>query len=165
MAITGEPGTGVPASFSGPVTRIDTVRKEPLGQLRYEGGKWYKYVKYLGGAGPVSGIAGRVAGYRLLDGYKLNEVTLNTSDHIQGLAAGVLQAALLDTNFGWVQVRGFAVMTVAFAGGVDGDAMTLIGATADIGDLDVNIATAANTHICAHAGEAATFEIVCEFPF
>lgn len=157
--------TGLKQVWTGAVTRIDLTDLEGVGQYRFESGKIYKYIKYNNGAGNIEGILGRVVGYRLLDGYKTNIVTMDSSDHIGSLAAGVLAASLQDGNFGWVQIKGAATVTNAAVAGSDGDPLTLVGATADVGDLDVNIATAANAHICAWAGDISDDEIVCDFPF
>ena len=75
--------------------------------------------------------------------------------------AGVLQAALTDGAFGWIQVGGIATLSIALTAGVDGDALTPTGA--GDGTLDVNIATAANTDICARAIDASAFIIMCDF--
>ena len=51
-------------------------------------GKVYKYVQYDTGAGPVAAVAGNVAFYYTLDGYKNNQVTSDLSDS-EEIGAGV----------------------------------------------------------------------------
>lgn len=125
-------------------------------------GKIYKYVQYDTGAAGAAAVAGEVAYYYTLDGYKNNQVTSDLSDSLE-IGAGVLQAVMTDGQYGWVQIKGPATLSIALTGGVDGDALTPTGATD--GTLDVNVATAANTHICAWAGDASDLEIICDFPF
>jgi hypothetical protein len=155
-----QPGTGLAASFSGPLTRIDTTEKEPLGSHRLEGGKWYKYVKYDTGAGSVAGVAGNVCYYYTLDGYKFHTVTSDLSDSIE-LGAGVLQAALGDGQYGWIQIKGPATITPALTAGADGDPLTPTGST----DGTLDLATLVTDHICAFAGDISDKEIMCDFPW
>jgi hypothetical protein len=72
-----------------------------------EGLKRYQYVQYESGTAAVAAAAGLVAVY--LDGTDFNgyNVTCDLSDTVANLAAGVLQAALTDEYYGWVQTRGY----------------------------------------------------------
>lgn len=125
-------------------------------------GKIYKYVQYDTGAGPVAAVSGQVAYYYTLDGYKNHQVTSDLSDSLE-IGAGVLQSAPTDGQYCWIQIKGPATLSIAPTAGVDGDPLTPTGATD--GTLDVNVATAANTHICAWAGDISDQEILCDFPF
>lgn len=160
-----KPGTGLPAVWTGPLSRIDTAELIPLGQHRMEGGKIYKYVKFNDGAANEAGVAGEVAYYYLLDGYKNNEVTSDLSDSGGGVGkevgAGVLVAALLNTNFGWIQIKGPATLTIALTAGADGNPLTPTGATN--GTLDVVVTTVALMNPCAYAGDISDKEIMCDF--
>lgn len=162
MATTLDPGTGVPSSWAGAVTRVDSAQKYPLGQHRYEKGRWYKYVKFNNGVGNVASVAFDVALYYLLDGYKNNEVTMDLTDIGIG-GAGVFQAIIPDGEFGWIQIKGAATLTSALVDVTDSAPQTPTGA--GDGTLDINIATAANTHICAWSGDVSDKEIMCDFPW
>lgn len=131
-----------------------------LGQI-YEAndGKAYKYVVYNEATAAVAGVAGEVAYYYLLDGYKNNEVTSDVSDATGGIGAGVLQAALADGEYGWVQIEGPATLTIALTAGTDGDNLTPTGA----GDGTLDLVTAATDDICATAGDISDMEINCKF--
>lgn len=145
------------------LTKIDTSATFKLGQIgQASDGKVYKYVTYSEEAAAVDGVAGEVAYYVAATGYAAVDVTsdLSASDEV---GAGVLQAIMSDNEFGWIQIKGPATLSIALTAGVDGDALTPTGA--GDGTLDVNIATAANTHICARAGDASALEILCDFPF
>lgn len=155
-----EMGTGLPASFTGPVTRVDTSQKYPLGQWRMEGGKIYKYVQYDEGAAGVDGVAGEVAYYYTLDGYKNHQVTSDLTDSLE-VGAGVLQAAMSDGEYGWIQIKGAATLSIALTAATDGANYTPTG-SAD-GTLDVT--TAATDHQCAIGGDTSDREIICDFPW
>ena len=160
------------------VTGIDPTRTYTADQLKTEGrgfragswgvsydGKVYKFVKYDTGAGSIAAVAGQVAYYYTLDGYKLNTVTSDLSDSIE-LGAGVLGAAPADGEYCWIQIKGPATLSIALAGGADGDPLTPTGATD--GTLDVVLNDAGSgflAHICAYAGDQSDNEIICDFPF
>ena len=55
------------------------------------GTKLYKYLKYDDGTAAVDGVAGEVAYYYTLDGYKNHVCTSDLSDSIE-IGAGVIQA-------------------------------------------------------------------------
>lgn len=143
------------------LTRIDTSAAFELGTVAWDdSGKAYKYLQYKEGTAAVDGVAGEVAYYLATDGYKNSQVTSDLSDTDE-IGAGVLQAIMSEDEFGWLQVKGFATLSIALTAGVDGDPLTPTGA--GDGTLDVNVATAANTDICAWAGDASDLEIICDF--
>ena len=124
------------------------------------GTKIYKYLKYDDATAAVAGVAGEVAYYHTLDGYKLHTCTSDLSDSVE-VGAGVIQATIATDTYGWFQIKGAATLTIALTAGADGDNLTPTG-SAD-GTLDV--ATAATDHICAIAGDISDKEIICDFPF
>tara|TARA_Y100001938_G_C8036438_1_gene403605 strand:+ start:63 stop:530 length:468 start_codon:yes stop_codon:yes gene_type:complete len=121
--------------------------------------KVYKYVQYDTGSAGAAGVAGEACYYYTLDGYKNNQVTSDLSDSVE-IGAGILQAAMTDGQFGWIQIRGAATMTIALTAGSDGDPLTPTGA-AD-GTLDVS--AAATDNVCAISGDISDKEIICTFP-
>lgn len=123
-------------------------------------GKIYKFVKYDTGAGSVAAVAGNVAYYYTMDGYKNFTVTSDLSDSVE-IGAGVLQSAPGDGEYGWVQIKGAATVTTALSGGADGDPLTPTGAA----DGTLDLTTAVTDHICAYAGDQSDNEIICDFPF
>lgn len=160
------------------VTGIDPTRTYTADALKTEGrgfkpgvcgtnydGKIYKFVQYDSGSGPVAAAAGKVAYYYTLDGYKLNKVTCDLSDSIE-LGAGVLQAAPADGEYCWIQIKGPATLSIALTAGADGDPLTPTGATDGTLDVVANDAGSGYlSHVCAHAGDIADKEIICDFPF
>lgn len=123
-------------------------------------GKWYKFVQYDTGAGSVAAVAGNVAYYYTLDGYKNHQVTSDLSDSVE-IGAGVLMSAPTDGQYCWVQIKGPATLTPALTAGSDGDPLTPTGAT----DGTLDVSAAVTDHVCALAGDASDKEIVCDFPF
>ena len=124
------------------------------------GSKVYKFVQYKEGTAAVDGVAGEVAYYYTLDGYKLGQVTSDLSDSVE-VGAGVLQANVSEDEYCWVQIKGAATLTLALTAGADGDPLTPTG-SAD-GTLDVSAAVTDN--VCAIAGDISDLEIICDFPF
>lgn len=150
------------------LTETSTTEKDTLGDLRWEGNKCYKYVKYKATA--IACIAGRALGYFEDSGALLHEVTMDTSDQAAGTAtnvcAGISQAIIPTESFGWIQVKGHATMSIAFTGtALDGDPVGLVGGTVDAGVLDLLITTAANSHCAGYVGDAATFTLTLDCPF
>ena len=130
------------------------------GDILWSKGKAYKFVQYDTGAGTVAAVAGNVAYYYTLDGYKLNQVTSDLSDSIE-LGAGVLMSAPDDGEYCWIQIKGPATVNTALTAGADGDPLTPTGAT----DGTLDVTTAVTDHVCAYAGDISDKEIICDFPF
>ena len=122
------------------------------------GTKIYKYLKYDDGTAAVDGVAGEVAYYHTLDGYKNHTCTSDLSDSVE-IGAGVIQANIATETFGWFQIKGAATLTIALTAGADGDPLTPTG-SAD-GTLDVS--SAATDNVCAIAGDISDKEIICDF--
>jgi len=125
-----------------------------------DGLKIYKWVKYEAATAAISGVAGEVAGYYLLDGYKTHTVTSDYSDTLD-IGAGVMVAIMADGDEGWIQIKGPATLSLAFTAGVDGDPLTILGA----GDGTLDLSALHTDVKCAHAGDASDFEIICDFMF
>lgn len=134
-----------------------------LGQLgQVEDGRIYKYVQYKEGTAAVDGVAGEVAYYYTLDGYKNNQVSSDLSDSVE-IGAGVIPTGVnpSEDQYFWIQIRGPATLTIALTAGADGDPLTPTG-SAD-GTLDVSGLVTDN--VCAIAGDISDREIICTFPF
>jgi hypothetical protein len=149
------------------LTAIDASAAFKLGTIAGDIGtvgpqKNYRYIKYAAGAAAVTGVAGEVAYYATVAvGDATGTIVTSDLSDSDEVGAGVLQASLTDGTFGWVQVTGPATLSIALTAGADGDALTPTGA--GDGTLDVNIATAANTDVCARAIDASANIIMCDF--
>lgn len=147
------------------LTDTSTSDLEGVGTIRWEGNKAYKWVLYNQGAGAVAAAAGNVAYYYGAagvgtSGYTNSEVTSDVSDSPK-VGAGVLQAAIANGSYGWVQIKGVATLTTALTAGADGNALTPVGA----GDGTLDVSALVTDPICAYAFDASAKIIVCDFPF
>ena len=149
--------------------KVDRVTTDPeftLGaKYMSHDGKLYKYMQYDEASAAVAGVAGEVAYYVAGTGYAANACTSDLSDaDTTPVGAGVLQAAMNDSEYGWFQIKGHAVLSIAIAGTTaDGNALTPTGATD--GTLDVVVTTVALSHICAYAADESANAIMCDFPY
>ena len=142
-------------------TTLDEGKTPALGDCFYgSGNKVYKFVQYSEEAAAVDGVAGEVAYYVADSGYGASQVTsdLSASDEV---GAGVLQAAMSDNEYGWIQIKGAATLTIALTAGVDGDPLTATGAT----DGTLDVTAAATSPVVAFAADASANEIICDFPW
>ena len=90
------------------------------------GTKLYKYLKYDDGTAAVDGVAGEVAYYFTLDGYKNHVCSSDLSDSVE-IGAGVIQANIATETYGWFQIKGKATLSIALTAGADGDPLTPTG--------------------------------------
>ena len=142
------------------LTRIDTDPEFALGQeATTADGNTFRYCQYEAGAAAVSGVAGEVAYYDGAAASATFVVTSDVSDSV-GIGAGVLQAILADGEYGWLQTRGPATLTIALTAGADGNALTAVGA----GDGTLDVSGAVTDFVCAVADDISAKMIICMFP-
>lgn len=145
-------------------TRTNTEGPEfKLGSIGQDyNGKKYKYVQYNGGAGSVAAVAGNIAYYLATGGVSAGQIDIVTSDlsDSAGLGAGVLQAVIPTTGYGWIQITGPATITPALTAGADGNALTAVGAT----DGTLDVSALVTDAIVAYAVDASAKIIMCRFP-
>jgi tetrahydromethanopterin S-methyltransferase subunit B len=137
---------------------------EGIGVIRFEGAKIYKYVSYNAGTGVVAAVADEVVVYHGDNAVVIDsaaDVTMDVSDGV--ITAGVLQAVIADTEFGWIQIKGVAVLNSALTAGLDGDLLTSVGA--GDGTLDVVVTGAINGNISAIALDASAFIVLLDCPW
>lgn len=148
----------VGADLDAVYTSLDEGKTPALGDIFSTGGKKYKFIVYSEEAAAVDGVAGEVAYYVSDSGYGASQVTsdLSASDEV---GAGVLQAALSDGEYGWIQIKGPATLSIALTAGADGDPLTPTGA----GDGTLDVTAAATSAVCAYAADASENEIICDF--
>lgn len=143
---------------------VTTTQEFALGSVGMShNGKVYKYVQYKEGAAATDGVAGEVAYYYAPSGTSAGSYTTVTSDLSDSaeVGAGVLQAAMSDNEYGWIQTKGPATLSIALSAGADGDNLTPTGA----GDGTLDLNTAVTDHICAQIIDADAKIIMCDFPW
>lgn len=129
-----------------------------LGSVYFgQDGKVYKFVKYSEEAAATDGVAGEVA-YYLVTGGNVVTSDLSASSNV---GAGVLQAAMSEGEYGWVQIKGIATLSIALTAGSDGNALTPVGA----GDGTLDVSALVTDHVCAIALDISEKIILCDFPW
>ena len=142
-------------------TSLDEGKTPGLGDVFYgTGGKVYKFVQYDAGTAAAAGVAGEVTYYSAAGGAQDFLVTSDVSDSVN-LGAGVLQAAVADAEYCWVQIKGPATLSIALTAGADGNALTAVGA----GDGTLDVSALVSDAIVAYADDASANEILCDFPW
>ena len=141
-------------------TSLDEGKTPALGNVVWIQNKAYKFVQYKEATAATDGVAGEVAYYYTLDGYKNNQVTSDLSDSVE-VGAGVLVSNMSEDEYGWIQIKGPATLTIALTAGADGDPLTPTGA----GDGTLDVSALVTDNVCAIAGDASDNEIICDFPF
>lgn len=137
--------TDVRTNAEGPEFALGTVHRD-------YNGKQYKYVQFNNGAGNVASVAGNVCYYYAVSGASAGQVDIVTMDVTDsgGIGAGVFQAVIADTGYGWIQTKGTATLTTALTAGADGNALTAIGTT----DGTLDVSALVTDFICAVAVDA-----------
>lgn len=137
--------TNVRTNTEGPEFALGTVHRD------YDG-KQYKYVQFNNGAGDVASVAGNACYYYAVSGASAGQVDIVTMDITDsgGIGAGVFQAVIADTGYGWIQTKGDATLTTALTAGADGNALTAVGAT----DGTLDVSALVTDFICAVAVDA-----------
>ena len=145
------------------LTRVKTNTEGPefaLGTVHRDyNGKQYKYVQFNNGAGNVASIATKFAYYYAVSGASAGQVEIVTMDvtDSSGIGAGVFQAVIADTGYGWIQTKGDATcLATTITAGSDGNALTAVGAG---GDGEIDVSALVTDFICAVAVDASA-EIV-----
>ncbi len=144
------------------LTDVSTTAKDVKGGIRVEpDGKVYKYLQYTEGTAAVDGVAGEVAYYFEDDGPTTYKVCSDVSDCTGSIGAGVLQAAMSEGEWGWLQIKGPATLSIALTAGADGNALTGVGA----GDGTLDVSGAVTDAVVAFAVDASAKTILCDFPY
>jgi len=153
--ITGVNWTNVRTSTEGPEFALGSIGRDYTG-------KKYKYLQYVGGAGSVAAVAGNVAYYYAPSGASAGATTVCTSDlsDSANVGAGVLQAVIAASGYGWLQITGPATLTTALTAGADGNALTPVGST----DGTLDVSALVTDHLCAFAIDASAKIVMCTFP-
>src|SRR3954462_8838806 len=147
--------TGSAQAFKAALTDVDTTAQVPLGMVRYEDNKVYKYVKF---SGTTTIAAGDVVCYVATDTLCQTVDGANTA-----LGAGVAPVAVASgaVAYGWIQIGGVATLSAALAGSpAVGDGMTTAGAAAPA----VTKSAAANSMILANVVHVANKIVLLRAP-
>jgi len=135
----------VATNSDGPEFALGTV-------YRHYDGKQYKYVQFNNGVGNVASVAGNACYYYAVSTVSAGQVDIVTMDVTDSgkIGAGVFQAIIADTGYGWIQTKGNATLTTALTAGADGNALTAVGTT----DGTLDVSGAVTDFVCAIAVDA-----------
>lgn len=131
MALTAQTSAGgSPQQFKAQLSDVDSTAQEPLGQIRYDQNRVYKYVKFSGTTTIAVGdflcyvtSAGATDTATIVDG--ANGGTLVGA----GVACAIVASGAV--AYGWIQIKGLCTLSTALAGSPSiGDQLTNDGATA-----------------------------------
>lgn len=157
--------------YSTPVTEVSTVQKEPMGSIRFERGKMYKYVKFRNITATVALVAGDPVAYENEDGYQNNHVVADLTDASNppicaGYACAAVAGVLLTDYFGWIQIQGALTLGSEAIGGSEADGNLLFLTTTDkTTTLAVEAdSAAAMRQIIGIIRDAATKTIIAQCP-
>ncbi len=122
-------GTGMKASFLTGLTATSLTDLEGVGQHRFEGGKVYKWVLYDEGDS-IDIVAGDVLVYKAI----VAAAHVVTADFSEGdtlpIAAGIAMGTVtVDLTYMWIQIKGFATLSLDVTGSTPGDGDALCAAT------------------------------------
>lgn len=148
--------------FQTRLTDTSTLDLEGIGVLRFEGSRVYKWVTYNTGTGVIAAVAGNGVVYHGDDAVVVDSAADVTSDYSDGsgIVAGVLQAVIANASYGWIQIKGIAVMNLVLDSGADGN--ELIVGTTD-GSLAVRASAAQMT--AGVAIDASAKEVLLDCPW
>jgi hypothetical protein len=121
------------------------VQQEPLGAIRIEGNKIYKYCLIKNTTATVAGAAGSLVGYFAVTGFADSRVVLDLTDADgvpipAGALCGTVTGTLGTSYYGWVQTKGPCTLDTAVTTPTVGAGFTLTttdktGTVAVAGDL------------------------------
>ena len=156
---------GLSQSYVTGLTETSLTDLEGVGKVRYENKKWYKWVKYNDGTADLDVVAGDFVNYLAATGYKNSEVVPDTADAdaTTPFGAGVVQAAVTVTaTFMWIQIKGFATLSLDPTG-TPGDSNALVPSATD---KAMAVATASDVeHICGHTTDDSAKEVYLDCPW
>lgn len=119
-------------SFVTKLTDVDSTDKEGLGKIRFQNGKWYKYVKFQNTTATVAAAAGSLVAYFAATGYSTNRVVADVTDADAAVfAAGATLATITGTltvaYYCWIQIMGLITLDTAVTSGAAGSPFYLSG--------------------------------------
>lgn len=118
----------------------DANRADVIGAIRYDSGKWYKYVKVGNITGTVAIASGDLISYVTLTGYAANIAAAHATDIGAvplpcGMALAAITGTLAVVYYCWVQIKGPAVLKTAVTSGAAGKRFTIIASSAMTGTV------------------------------
>ena len=137
--------SGLKQSFVTKISDVNSTAQEPLGAIRIEGSRRYKYVEFKNATATVTAGVGTLVAYSAATGFANSRVVADLTDadavpFAAGAMCGVIAGVFGTSYFGWVQTGGPATLDTAVTTGAAGKGFTLTttdktGTVAIAGDL------------------------------
>jgi hypothetical protein len=117
--------SGIKQAFASRLTDVDSVAREQLGAIRFEGNKVYKYVEFKNATATVAAGAGSLVAYFAATGYANNRVVADNTDADAAVScAGATLATITGTlgvsYYCWIQIKGHITLDTAVGSGAAG---------------------------------------------
>ena len=127
----GSAGGGLKKVFATGLTESSLTDIEGIGTIRFENGRWYKWVKYNDGTDNLDIVVGDVLAYFAVTGYAASVVVPDISDaDVLPIGAGLaVKTVTVDATFMWMQIKGLATLSLDATGSSPGDGDAICAAT------------------------------------
>ncbi len=156
--------------FKTNVDEVTTSRKDVLGSLRCEEGKWYKYVHLYNDTATVDGVAGDTVSYDAETGVENNKVVLDLSDSDTvpvpaGVLCGTVDGTVDTSYYCWIQLTGPCTLNQTIAGSPS-DGHPLYQSTTDKTLTKAVEADSAGVYktVCAICNDASAKKVILCYP-
>ncbi len=146
----GSAAGGMKQVFVTGLTETSLVDLEGKGTIRFENGKWYKWVLYDDGTDTLDIVAGDFLCYVALTGYLASLVTadVSDSDDTTPMGAGIATGTVtVDQTYMWIQIKGGATLSLDPGAGAPGDSETVVPSA-----TDKKVAVATSSDLEHHIG-------------
>ena len=161
----GSAGGGLKQVFVTGLTETSLIDLEGVGTIRFENGRWYKWVRYDDGTADLDIVAGDFLNYIAASGYEDNVVVADTADadSTTPFGAGVAGTTVTVTlTYLWIQIKGLVTLSIDPTG-TPADSNALVPSSTD---KAMAIATASDVeHIVGHTMNDSDKKVVLACPF
>lgn len=161
----GSASGGLKQVFATALTETSLIDLEGVGTIRFQDGKWYKWVKYDDGTANLDIVAGDFLNYVAATGYPADTVVADTAnaDSTTPFGAGVATATVTVTaTYMWIQIKGYVVLSLDPTG-TPADSNALVPSATD---KAMAIATASDVeHICGHTIDDSEKQVYLDCPW
>lgn len=154
----------IPQILNSAIGDVDITARDTVGTLRFENGKWYKYVKLANVTAAVTGVSGDPVAYKAATGVASSIIVTDLTDADiivipAGFLTGTVTGSLTIPQWTWIQLTGLVTVPTAVTSGAQGkkvflsttDKTLTVGANAYDADMGVSVdTTGANNRVLAN---------------
>lgn len=152
--------------FNQNVDVVSTTLRDTLGDIRFQNGKWYKYVKLQNTTATVAVVAGDPLAYGITSGYDNNLVVSDMTDAETqpvgaGFATATIAGVLATAYYVWIQIKGLVTVPTAIGSGVVGSNVRMTSTDKTLG-VQTGVLNAMGVELTA---TAANNKVLADCPF